>query len=111
MRSKRRPPGMEQKGSSDDLRVNERIREMSVICLAIESEAHRRAIEKGAIALLSNAVEPFESPSDDWLGQSCRLHPRVTASGLWNQHYVGRPWSEGPGAEKAFLGLIPEQPR
>lgn len=85
---------------SHEGRVSERIRAMTVICLAIDKEADRRAVEQGAIALLSNALREFEPPSQKWAGKRCEDRPLVAASGLWNQHYVRREWSI------AFLSLI-----
>lgn len=51
-------------------------------------ESARGRIERGAIALLSNAVSPVADPaSGNWLGAHCD-RPAVCASGLWNNNHV-----------------------
>lgn len=51
-------------------------------------ESARGRIERGAIALLSNAVSPAADPaSPHWLGAHCD-RPAVRASGLWNNNHV-----------------------
>ena len=51
-------------------------------------ESLRGAIERNAIALLSNQGRaPFDPPSSEWLGHISD-RPLVRASGLWNQRHV-----------------------
>ena len=84
--------------------VSNFIRGFQVTCISCADPEHRSRIEEGAIALLSNSVEPSEAPTLDWLGLRCP-RPKVVASGLWNQNYVTRPWSPD------FLALIPDLER
>ena len=51
-------------------------------------ESARGRIERGAIALLSNAGSPAaDQASPHWLGAHCD-RPQVRASGLWNNNHV-----------------------
>jgi hypothetical protein len=68
------------------------IRAMTLVWIGVAGEASssspRKVIERGAIALLSNAGRtPVDPPSPLWLG---RFSPyrEVRDSGLWNVHHV-----------------------
>jgi hypothetical protein len=50
-------------------------------------ESDRSLIERNAIALLSNRMDPVDRPSPTWLGLSSS-RPEIVASGLWNLDYV-----------------------
>lgn len=51
-------------------------------------ESARGRIERGAIALLSNAGSPAADPaSRNWLGAHCDRQ-QVRTSGLWNNNHV-----------------------
>lgn len=72
--------------------VSQIIGEMSFLWLPIEDapsrEGLRGAIEKNAIALLSNyQKENLDPPSAGWLGHHSKSE-KVTKSGLWNRDYV-----------------------
>lgn len=75
------------------------IRDMPFICLPVNDEAGpqsmRRAIERNAIALLSNvdrdAVDP---PSNAWLGSWCR-HGQAHKAGIWNSDHVDAAFEPG----------------
>jgi hypothetical protein len=47
----------------------------------------RAFIERNAIALLSNHLDPVDKASDGWLGKSCPSK-EVQRSGLWNVNHV-----------------------
>ncbi|MDG4901409.1 MULTISPECIES: hypothetical protein [unclassified Mesorhizobium] len=73
-------------------RVSEVIRAMPFLWLGIDdepgAESLRGAIERNAIALLSNYErEPLDRASKGWLGHHCD-RSRVCASGLWNWRHV-----------------------
>lgn len=60
----------------------------------------RGAIERNAIALLSNSGKtPLDPASKDWLGTRCP-RDRVRASHLWNQNHVDEAY------DPAFLGTL-----
>lgn len=72
-------------------RVSEHLGRMSVLWLEVPDEpgptSLRAFVERNAIALLSNGLEPVDPPSDGWLG---RASPReeIQSSGLWNLNHV-----------------------
>lgn len=73
-------------------RVSAAIGAMPFLWLSVpdapEPESARGRIERGAIALLSNAVTPAaDHASANWLGAHCD-RPSVRASGLWNNNHV-----------------------
>lgn len=90
--------------------VSEAVRRMSVVCIPADGMAARKEMERGAISLLSNAVENFDQASEQWLGRACQGRAAVITSGLWNQDMVDDAWDENPDAEEAFLRLVPEHP-
>jgi hypothetical protein len=67
---------------------------MSFIWVSTPPGAHelRAAIERGAIALLSNYDrDPIDPPTAGWLGRHSSRE-LVWASGLWNNEFVRDPW-------------------
>jgi hypothetical protein len=84
-------------------RVSAHVGEMSVIWVDVPDdpgpESARAQIECNAIAMLSNVMNPFDSPSDGWLGHHS---PRseIRRSALWNLNYVDLPH------DPSFLGLL-----
>lgn len=65
---------------------------MTVLCLPVPDEpgpqSQRGAVERGAIALLSNRRRPpIDAPSQRWLGRDAS-RPTVRESGLWNANHV-----------------------
>ena len=73
-------------------RVSAVIGAMSVVWLSVPDapgpESARGRIERGAIALLSNAVTPAaDQASANWLGAHSG-RPAVRSSGLWNNNHV-----------------------
>ena len=78
-----------------ELAVSRYIGMMPVLWVSVPDEpgagSRRGLIERGAISLLSNGMQPLDPPSSDWLG---RLSSRaqVRGSGLWNVNHV----SEAP---------------
>jgi hypothetical protein len=72
-------------------RVSAHIGSMSVLWVAVPDEpgplSLRARIERNAIALLSNRLQPEDEPSERWLG---RYSPRgaIRESGLWNVNHV-----------------------
>lgn len=72
-------------------KVSEHIGAMRVLWVAVPDEAGpqsmRGYIERNAIALLSNRLNPIDAPSESWLGrQSSRAE--IRDSGLWNLNHV-----------------------
>ncbi len=84
-------------------KVSAYIGAMSVVWVDVPDDpgvnSMRGYIEKNAIALLSNQLDPIEPASRDWLG---RYSPReeIRRSGLWNLDYVDRVY------DGAFLGSL-----
>ena len=77
--------------------VSEVIRAMPLVWVPIEDRGDRAAVERGAVALLSNHERPPIDPaSSSWLGRWARA-PLVRASGLWNDHF------SDDAAEDGFL--------
>jgi hypothetical protein len=61
--------------------------------------SERAIIERNAIALLSNALVPWDAPSNSWLGLFSP-NDRIKRSGLWNlKHVEDRPVA-------SFLGVL-----
>ena len=64
---------------------------MSVLWVDIPDEPGPRSarafVERNAIALLSNHLDPFDRASPSWLGLQSP-HREIRASGLWNLDYV-----------------------
>ncbi len=84
--------------------VSDHIRRMPFLWLAIDDAAgpqsDRSAIERSAIALLSNYGKPaIDSASTQWLGNHCDRQ-RVRQSGLWNNNHVDEEY------DPRFLGLM-----
>lgn len=72
-------------------RVSAYLGSMSVLWVDVPdppgAQSDRAYIERNAIALLSNGLDPLDRPSDTWLGcHSARLE--IRASGLWNVNHV-----------------------
>jgi hypothetical protein len=89
--------------AAHERRVSDYLGRMRVCSISVPDDpgpgSHRAVIERNAIALLSNKLEPLEPPSSDWLG---RHSPRaeIRASGLWNLNYVDDSY------DPAFLDLL-----
>ena len=72
-------------------RVSEYLATMTVLWIDVPDDpgprSHRVLIERNAIALLSNDLNPQDPPSAGWLG---RASPRdeIRGSGLWNLNHV-----------------------
>ena len=80
-------------------RVSATIGRMPFLWLSVPDvpgpESARGRIERGAIALLSNAGSPAaDQASPHWLGAHCD-RPQVRASGLWNNNHVGERYDPG----------------
>jgi hypothetical protein len=70
---------------------------LRVVCIPVNDapgpESTRGLIERGAIAMLSQAMREGLVPvGASWLGRKSN-RPAVVASGLWNQNHVGDDWS------------------
>lgn len=75
-----------------EISVSSSLGQMCLLWVEVDDPAGpgslRGVIERGAIALLSNAGrDPLDPPSAGWLGKSSRRED-VCASGLWNIHHV-----------------------
>lgn len=75
--------------------VSAHIGRMSILWVEVPDEPGRDSlrayIERNAIALLSNGLNPLDPPSDDWLG-SHSPYPEIVRSGLWNLNHVGEQY-------------------
>lgn len=84
-------------------RVSQLIGAMPVLWLDVPDEAgpmsERALIERGAIALLSNNLDPLEQPTSNWLGRHSTRH-EIRASGLWNLRHVNE------GSDPTFLDAM-----
>jgi hypothetical protein len=84
-------------------RVSQHIGNMSVLWVNVPDEpgpaSQRSFIERNAIALLSNKLSPFDTPSDTWLGRHS-VRAEIRQSGLWNLNYVRDP------VDTAFLDVL-----
>jgi hypothetical protein len=101
------------KGSSGNSEVRQRELElertvslyiggMPVLWLEVPDRETRGALERGLIALLSNAGrEPSDPPSDVWLGRFAE-RAAIRRSGLWNVNHVDEEPAE------AVLGALRE---
>lgn len=85
------PSAVRASEAAHERRVSAHLGSMSVLWVEIPDdpgpESMRAYIERNAIALLSNCLQPFDPPSHTWLG----LHsPRseIRRSGLWNLNHV-----------------------
>ena len=89
-------------------RVSDYLGAMTVTWIAVPDDpgpnSLRSYIERNSIALLSNGLEPPDSPSPSWLG---RHSPReeIRRSGLWNLDYVREQY------DPAFLETLEELTR
>jgi hypothetical protein len=91
--------------AAHERRVSDHIGVMSVLWVDVPDEpgpeSRRGYLERNAIALLSNGLEPLDRPSLGWLG----LHsPRaaIRRSGLWNLNHVDERY------DPAFLDVLAE---
>lgn len=75
-------------------RVSAVIRVLPLLVLSVPDMEQRSRIERGLIALLSNAHDapPIDPPSERWLGHHSPSK-RVKWSGLWNQNHVLESYS------------------
>jgi hypothetical protein len=68
--------------------VSRHIGHMQVLWFDVSDREARGALERGLIALLSNAErEPVDPPSDRWLGRYAD-RDAIRRSGLWNVNHV-----------------------
>lgn len=73
-------------------RVSAYVRDLAVLWVAVDDEpgpeSDRASVERGAVALLSNAGrEPVAPREETWLGRHSRS-PAIRESGLWNVEHV-----------------------
>lgn len=70
-----------------EIAVSRIVADMEFIWLAVPEAEDRHAIEKGAVALLSNRDrEPVDPPGPEWIGHYAG--PVISASGLWNVDFT-----------------------
>lgn len=79
--------------------VSAYIRAMPILWVEVDDagskDSHRKVIEHGTIALLSNAGRTvIDPPSPTWLGQWAQ-HPAIRESSLWNVQHVTDPLEPG----------------
>jgi hypothetical protein len=77
--------------TAHEQRVSRHISAMSILWVAIPdepgTESVRGFVERNAIALLSNRLDPIDGPSATWLGR-CSPRREIRRSGLWNLNHV-----------------------
>ena len=84
-------------------RVSEHIGAMPVLWVNVPDEPGRNSkrafIERNAIALISNQLDPIDKASENWLG---RFSPRgeIRTGGLWNLNHVGEDY------DASFLDIL-----
>jgi hypothetical protein len=70
---------------------------MSVLWVDVPDEpgpaSARAFVERNAIALLSNHLDPLDRASRNWLGLQSP-HREIQASGLWNVDYVNAAYDD-----------------
>lgn len=83
--------------------VSDYLGRMRVLWVGVADEpgprSHRAVIERNAIALLSNNLNPIDRPSSSWLGRHSP-RPEIVSSGLWNLNHVRDPY------DPVFLELL-----
>jgi hypothetical protein len=85
--------GQEAKAAENwlELKVSEYLGSMSLLWLAIGDTpgplSDRAFIERNAISLLSNHEDPFDPPSNNWLGLQS-VKSSIRKSGLWNVRHT-----------------------
>jgi hypothetical protein len=76
-------------------RVSAYLGAMPVFWVAVAGQSGpsnlRAFVERNAIALLSNHLDPMDKASDGWLGKSS-LSIEVQRSGLWNVNHVNEDY-------------------
>jgi hypothetical protein len=84
-------------------RVSAVIGAMQVVWVSVSdwsgSPNHRPFIERNAIALISNALDPIDPPNATWLGRYSH-DERIRRSGLWNLNHVTEQ------SDAAFLDVL-----
>lgn len=87
-----------------EMRVSAYLARLRVVCVAVSDppgpDSVRGIIERGSIALLSEAARHgLVTGTAAWLGRWSD-RPAIKASSLWNQNHVGEAWSS------SFLGQL-----
>jgi hypothetical protein len=100
------PPEVRRSEREHERRVSDYVAALDFLWVAVLDEpgvSSRRAfIERNAIALLSNHLDPLDPPSRTWLG----LHSpngRIQQSGLWNLNHVEDAY------DGTFLDVLEEE--
>ena len=98
------PPAVRGEEIALEAEVSRIIGAMPFLWLAVDDEpgpgSERGAIERNAIALLSNySREPLDPSSSTWLGHACDRE-KVRGSGLWNSDHVDMAY------DPAFLDVM-----
>lgn len=77
--------------ASHEQQVSAYLGAMSVLWVTVDDQpgpaSTRAFIERNAIALLSNRLDPIDTPSPTWLGRYS-TRPEILRSGLWNLNHV-----------------------
>jgi hypothetical protein len=89
--------------ATHERRVSEYLGRMSVLWVEVADEpgpdSERAYIERNAIALLSNELDPLDPPSEAWLGRHS-TREAIARSGLWNLNHVAERY------DREFLDLL-----
>jgi hypothetical protein len=94
-----------------EMRVSQYLGAMTVLWIAVPDEpgagSQRAFIERNAIALLSNQLQPRDLPSAGWLGLSSAA-VEIRESGLWNVKHVRETGEPGflDVLEEAVVGTV-----
>jgi hypothetical protein len=88
-------------------RVSAYIGAMSVLWVEVSDEpgpkSARAFVERNAIGLLSNELNPVDPPSGEWMGLDSP-YEEIRHSGLWNLNHVERRYE--PGFLDVFESLV-----
>ena len=78
-----------------EARVSDYLRRLEVFIVEIEDKPSkhslRASVERQLIALCSEALQPIDTPTDNWLGLQSPME-LIVSSGLWNIRDVGREY-------------------
>jgi uncharacterized protein DUF6884 len=102
------PPDVRGVERNHEIRVSDYLRALEVFIIEIDDlpskNSLRAAVERQLIALCSEAMQPIDRASANWLGRYSPM-PAIAQSGLWNLRDVGRKYEpDGIGSVEQICG-------
>lgn len=89
------PAEIRAKEQEHEVRVGDYLRKLEVFIIEIDDEPSkhslRASVERQLIALCSEALQPIDTPTNNWLGLHSPME-LIVSSGLWNLRDVGREY-------------------